>query len=98
MGVLGSGEACRDAKTNSGEGISDMWASKAERHGAAGAGRVWVVVDMVRRKEERRWAGLEAILYTLFGVKGKTQTEEKLQYCYNDDDIVGCKPCKAPLR
>lgn len=54
MGDLESGEECRDAKTNSGEGISAMWDSKAERHGAAGEGRVWVVVDMVRRKEERR--------------------------------------------
>ena len=53
-----------------------MWASKAERQGAAGAGRVWVVVDMVRRKEVRRWAGLEAILFFFYLiVKGKLVRE-----------------------
>lgn len=59
-------DGCSEPKTNSGEGISDIWDSKADRHGAAGEGFVCVVADMVRRKESRRLAGLEAMV---LGVK-----------------------------
>lgn len=54
----------REAKTNSGEGMEDRWDSKVERQGAGGEGRWWVVVDIVRRRERRRWDGGEAILWT----------------------------------
>lgn len=54
-----------------------MWDSKAARHGAAGEGLVWVVVDMVRRKESRRWAGLEAIV--LDGKPGYYDFDSKMK-------------------
>lgn len=71
-----------------------MWASNAERHGAAGAGRVWVVVDMVRRKEERRCAGLEAILWVFFQVLGRNWPDRRENTIFSNDDDIG-KPCPA---
>lgn len=47
-------EGAREAKTNSGEGMDDIWDSKVERQGAGGEGRWWVVADMVRRRARRR--------------------------------------------
>lgn len=55
-------EGATVAKMNSGEGIREMCDSKVERQGAGGEGRWCVVVDIVRRRRDRRWVVGEAII------------------------------------
>lgn len=48
-------------RTNSGEGILLICSRKVFFHGAGPEGARWVVVDMVRARQARRWRGFEAM-------------------------------------
>ena len=79
-GKYGTGEplgaAWREARTNSGDGSLDKWDSKVEAQGAAGVMRCWVVVDMLRRRQERRSPGKEAMM-ALFSAQWVNRVDER---------------------
>ena len=45
-------------RTNSGEGIWEMWSRKEERQGAGGVMRWWDVVDILARRKEEEGGGV----------------------------------------